>query len=229
MSTASDNQDRKLMTAIKRGDMEAFEQLFYKYYRRLYALFYRLCWDDGRAEDLLQETFLRVWRGAMTFREGLKVSSWVYRIGRNCWIDLEARRKSVRRAVDVESDSMLDSGRVDALSENDPRATTSGRYAAVRAVQLIDNLAKGDEETPDLKVARREVEAGVRDGLLDLDPMHRLVLVMSFYQGLTYSEIADALEIPLGTVKSRVYYAERKLRDKLRKFMPEPSAEKSDG
>ena len=229
MSTASDNQDRKLMTAIKRGDMEAFEQLFYKYYRRLYALFYRLCWDDGRAEDLLQETFLRVWRGAMTFREGLRVSSWVYRIGRNCWIDLEARRKSVRRAVDVESDSMLDSGRVDALSENDPRATTSGRYAAVRAVQLIDNLAKGDEETPDLKVARREVEAGVRDGLLDLDPMHRLVLVMSFYQGLTYSEIADALEIPLGTVKSRVYYAERKLRDKLRKFMPEPSAEKSDG
>ena len=229
MSTASDNQDRKLMTAIKRGDMEAFEQLFYKYYRRLYALFYRLCWDDGRAEDLLQETFLRVWRGAMTFRDGLRVSSWVYRIGRNCWIDLEARRKSVRRAVDVESDSMLDSGRVDALSENDPRATTSGRYAAVRAVQLIDNLAKGDEETPDLKVARREVEAGVRDGLLDLDPMHRLVLVMSFYQGLTYSEIADALEIPLGTVKSRVYYAERKLRDKLRKFMPEPSAEKSDG
>ena len=98
MSTASDNQDRKLMAALKRGNMEAFEQLFYKYYRRLYALFYRLTWDDGRAEDLLQETFMRVWRGAMTFREDLKVSSWVYRIGRNCWIDLEARRSSVRRA-----------------------------------------------------------------------------------------------------------------------------------
>lgn len=207
------------MSAIKRGDMEAFEQLFYKYYRRLYALFYRLCWDDGRAEDLLQETFMRVWRGARTFREDLRLSSWIYRIGRNCWIDLEARRKSVRRAVDIESDSLLDSGRVDALSESDPRATSSGRYAAVRPVQLIDSLAETNEEAPEIKAAKREVEDGVRDGLLDLDAMHRLVLVMSFYQGMTYTEIAEALEIPLGTVKSRVYYAEKKLRSKLKRFI----------
>lgn len=227
MSTASDNQDRKLMAAIKRGNMEAFEQLFYKYYRRLYALFYRLCWDDGRAEDLLQETFMRVWRGAMTFREDLKLSSWVYRIGRNCWIDLEARRKSVRRAVDVESDSLLDSGRVDALTEGDPRATSSGRYAAIRPVQLIDQLAEDTSDAPEVKAVKREIEDGVREGLLDLDPMHRLVLVMSFYQGMTYSEIAEALEIPLGTVKSRVYYAEKKLRDKLKRFIDK--AEEKEG
>lgn len=219
MSTASDNQDNKLMAAVKRGNMEAFEQLFYKYYRRLYALFYRLCWDDGRAEDLLQETFIRTWRGAMTFRDDLKVSSWIYRIGRNCWIDLEARRKSVRRAVDVESDSLLDSGRVDALSENDPRATTSGRYAAIKPMQTIDALAVSRDEGPDVRAEKREIEDSVRTGLLDLDPMHRLVLVMSFYQGMTYSEIAEALEIPLGTVKSRVYYAERKLRDRLKRFV----------
>jgi RNA polymerase sigma-70 factor, ECF subfamily len=219
MSTASDNQDRKLMAAVKRGNMEAFEQLYYKYYRRLYSLFYRLCWDDGRAEDLLQETFLRVWRGAMTFRDDLRVSSWVYRIGRNCWIDLEARRKSVRRAVDVESDSLLDSGRVDALSANDPRATSSGRYAAIRPLQLLEDRTEGKDEGPDEKAQKREIEDAVRSGLLDLDAMHRLVLVMSFYQGMTYSEIADALEIPLGTVKSRVYYAERKLRDKLKRFV----------
>jgi RNA polymerase sigma-70 factor (ECF subfamily) len=224
MSTASDNQDQKLMASVKRGNMEAFEQLFYKYYRRLYSLFYRLSWDDGRAEDLLQETFLRVWRGAMTFKQDLKVSSWIYRIGRNCWIDLEARRKSVRRAVDVESDSMLDSGRVDALSEGDPRATTSGRYAATRPMQLIDNLAASREDGPDARVEKREVEEGVRAGMLDLDPMHRLVLVMSFYQGMTYSEIAESLEIPLGTVKSRVYYAERKLRERLRRFVGKAEA-----
>lgn len=206
------------MSAVKRGDMDAFEQLFYKYYRRLYALFYRLCWDDGRAEDLLQETFMRVWRGALTYKDELKVSSWVYRIGRNCWIDLEARRKSVRRAVDVESDASMDSGRVDALSENDPRATTSGRFAAVKTLNIIDTLANPSEEAPDTKVMRREVEDGVRSGLLDLDPMHRIVLVMSFYQGMTYAEIGDALEIPVGTVKSRVYYAERKLRDRLKRF-----------
>jgi RNA polymerase sigma-70 factor (ECF subfamily) len=227
LSTASENQDRKLMAAIKRGNMEAFEQLFYKYYRRLYALFYRLSWDDGRAEDLLQETFMRTWRGAMTFRDDLKVSSWIYRIGRNCWIDLEARRKSVRRAVDIESDSLLESGRVDALSENDPRATTSGRYAAVRPMQLIAELAQGKEEAPETRAEKREIEEGVRSGLLDLDPMHRLVLVMSFYQGMTYSEIAEALEIPLGTVKSRVYYAEKKLRDKLKKFVAKPEGVKN--
>jgi RNA polymerase sigma-70 factor (ECF subfamily) len=219
MSTASDNQDRKLMAAAKRGNMEAFEQLFYKYYRRLYALFYRLCWDDGRAEDLLQETFIRVWRGAMTFKEDLKVSSWIYRIGRNCWIDLEARRKSVRRAVDVESDSVLDSGRVDALSESDPRATTSGRYSNIRPVQLIEHMAVSKDGGPDERAVQREVEESVRQGLLDLDPMHRLVLVMSFYQGMTYSEIAESMEIPLGTVKSRVYYAERKLRERLKRFV----------
>ncbi|MCC6574381.1 MAG: sigma-70 family RNA polymerase sigma factor [Planctomycetes bacterium] len=222
MATASEGQDLKLMSAIKRGDTEAFEQLFYKYYRRLYSLFYRLCWDDGRAEDLLQETFIRVWRGALTFKDDLKVSSWIYRIGRNCWIDLEARRKSARRAVDIESDSMLDSGRVDALSESDPRATTSGRYAAVRPLALIDQLAnpEGKDDTPGDVAARREAEDAVRSGLLDLDPMHRLVLVMSFYQGMTYNEISDALEVPLGTVKSRVFYAERKMRERLKRFMP---------
>jgi RNA polymerase sigma-70 factor (ECF subfamily) len=219
MATGSENQDNKLMAAIKRGNTEAFEQLFYKYYRRLYSLFYRLCWDDGRSEDLLQETFMRVWRGAMTFRDDLKVSSWIYRIGRNCWIDVEARRKSVRRSVDIESDSLLDSGRVDALSEGDPRATTSGRYSAIKPMQLIEDLAAGAEESPDNRVVKREIEDNVRQGLLDLDPMHRLVLVMSFYQGMSYNEIAEALEVPLGTVKSRVFYAERKLRDKLRRFV----------
>ncbi|MDH5641998.1 MAG: sigma-70 family RNA polymerase sigma factor [Nitrospira sp.] len=225
MGTASDNQDLKLMAAIKRGDMEAFEQLYYKYYRRLYALFYRLCWDDGRSEDLLQETFIRVWRGALTFKEegpsgaSLKLSSWLYRIGRNCWIDLEARRKSVRKSVDIESDSLLDSGRMDALSEGDPRATTSGRFAAVQAVRLVEPLAVSLDDTPADKAARRELEDGVRDALLDLDPMHRLVLVMSFYQGMTYAEISQALEVPVGTVKSRVYYAERKLRDRLRPYV----------
>jgi RNA polymerase sigma-70 factor, ECF subfamily len=219
MSSASDNQDRKLMAALKRGDMEAFEQLFYKYYRRLYSLFYRLCWDDGRAEDLLQETFLRVWRGAMTFKDDLRVSSWIYRIGRNCWIDIEARRKTIRRTIDVESDSRLDTARVDALSEGDPRATSSGRYAAARPMQLIEDLTASSDDGPDEKAEKREIEDHVRAGLLDLDAMHRLVLVMSFYQGMTYSEIADALEIPLGTVKSRVYYAERKLRDKLRRYI----------
>jgi RNA polymerase sigma-70 factor, ECF subfamily len=219
MATSSDNQDRKLMAAVKRGDMEAFEELFYKYYRRLYSLFYRLCWDDGRAEDLLQETFMRVWRGAMTYKEGLRVSSWIYRIGRNCWIDIEARRTSVRRAVDVESDSVLDSGRVDALIEGDPRATSSGRYAATKPVQLIEDLAASREDSPDTRAQKREIEESVRKGLLELDPMHRMVLVMSFYQGMTYSEIADALEIPLGTVKSRVFYAERRLREKLRRFV----------
>ncbi len=222
MSTASEKQDRKLMAAAKRGNMEAFEQIFYKYYRRLYALFYRLTWDDGRAEDLLQETFIRVWRGAITFKEELKVSSWIYRIGRNCWIDLEARRKSVRRSVDVESDSVLDSGRVDALSEGDPRATTSGRYAQIRPVQILADMAVSKDDGPDARVIQREVEENVRQGLLDLDPMHRLVLVMSFYQGMTYSEIAESLEIPLGTVKSRVYYAERKLRDRLKRFVSKP-------
>jgi RNA polymerase sigma-70 factor (ECF subfamily) len=206
------------MSAIKRGDRDAFEQLFYKYYRRLYALFYRLCWDDGRSEDLLQETFMRVWRGAMTYRDDLKASSWIYRIGRNCWIDLEARRKSARRAVDIESDAQTESGRVDALSENDPRATTSGRYAAVRSMNIIDTLANPKAEAPDEKAEQREAEAGVRQGLLELDPMHRLVLVMSFYQGMTYSEIGEALEVPVGTVKSRVYYAERKLRERLKRF-----------
>lgn len=206
------------MSAIKRGDRDAFEQLFYKYYRRLYALFYRLCWDDGRSEDLLQETFMRVWRGAMTYRDDLRASSWIYRIGRNCWIDLEARRKSARRAVDIESDAQTESGRVDALSENDPRATTSGRYAAVRSMNIIDTLASPKAEAPDEKAEQREVEAGVRQGLLELDPMHRLVLVMSFYQGMTYSEIGEALEVPVGTVKSRVYYAERKLRERLKRF-----------
>ena len=83
------------------------------------------------------------------------------------------------------------------------------------------------KQGPDTRAEKREIEDGVRSGLLDLDPMHRLVLVMSFYQGMTYSEIAEALEIPLGTVKSRVYYAEKKLRDKLKRFVKTPTGVKN--
>ncbi len=212
------------MASVKRGDMDAFEKLYYKYYRRIFALFYRLCWDNQRAEDLLQETFMRVWRGALTYREDLKLSSWIYRIGRNCWIDLEARRKSVRRAVDVESDWVLDSGRVDALAASDPRATTSGRFVSVKASQAAENVADDKTESPDSRAMRKEIEESVRKGLRSLEPTHRLVLVMSFYQGMSYREIADALEVPLGTVKSRVYYAERKMRDKLKHVMASKEA-----
>lgn len=166
--------ERELMRRIAEGNEHAFGQLYELYRLPLANLFYRLSFRRAMVDDLLQETFLRVWRAAGGFRGNSKVSTYIYRIAYNVWMN-ESRKKR-------------------------PLPSSSAEGMA------------GAEEEVFLDERRRMVQEALRE----LSENDRVVLVLSEYNGLTYEEISEALGLPLGTVKSRAFYALRHLGEKLR-------------
>lgn len=203
---AQTSQERKWMKAVRRGDFEAFEQLYRAYYRRLYGFFYRLCWDAARSEDLLQETFIKLWQNAQKFQLDRPLAPWLYRMGKNVFLDAERKRKR-----DEPPGGSL---------EDVPEKGLTARVSEL----LMARTARDGSSTavaPDTQITRRETEEAVRLALGRLDPEKRLVVVLSFYQGLAYRDIAEILDIKLGTVKSRMHYAEQALRETLKPLMGE--------
>lgn len=182
--------DEQLVARLKAGDAEAFDLLFRKYGPPLLNFINRIIGDRDRAEDLLQETFLRVFRHLARYRPQARFSTWVYRIATNlCYNELRARRRHRLVSIDgserarIES-SLSGSGR----QSDDPHA-----------------LVVLDEEV-------RRVEEAIRS----LPENERIVLVLRFYNEHTYAEIAEILACPLGTVKSRLHAAVRRLRQAIR-------------
>jgi len=168
--------EEDLIRRIAAGDSEAFEKLYEAYRKPLANFLYRLCFDRALVEDLLQEVFVRIWRAAASFRAESKVSTFIFRIATNVWIN-ESRR----------------------LREK-PSEAAEGLHAG--------------EPPEDLE--RREREAQVRDALRTLPAGERAVLILAEYNGLPYEEISRILEVPVGTVKSRMFHALQRLRDRLR-------------
>ncbi|HLG42061.1 MAG TPA: sigma-70 family RNA polymerase sigma factor [Planctomycetota bacterium] len=169
--------EEDLVRRIAAGDSEAFEKLYEAYRKPLANYLYRLCFDRALVEDLLQEVFVRIWRAAASFRAESKVSTFIFRIATNVWIN-ESRR----------------------LREKPAEAAA-------------DRVQSGE---PGEELERREREARVRDALRTLPAGERAVLILAEYNGLPYEEIARVLEVPVGTVKSRMFHALQRLRDRLR-------------
>lgn len=171
--------DEQLMLNLKGGDGQAFNTLVCRYRDRMVSYAYRIVGNAELAQDMAQETFVRVFRGAHTFREGSRFSPWLYKIATN--VCISERSKRGRDAVCVDSDGL---------------ESTQDAGIAVEE-QVLNSLTVE-------QLCKR---------MTQLTPEHRSVLVMHIYQGLTYVEIGEALEIPTGTVKSRLFYAIRKLRE----------------
>ena len=183
--------DRELMQRVRRDDAAAFEQLYARYARPLMNFFHRMCYDTVAAEDYLQETFLRVWRARRTYRPVGKVSTWLFQIAKNFWLNERAKTK----LRPFHEKTALIGGRDEAATElSDPRSGTSPAAAAQAG----------------------ETEAAIRAAVAELSEKLRLVFVLCRYQGMAYAHAAEVLGIPLGTVKSRMAAAEKTLRDKLR-------------
>jgi RNA polymerase sigma-70 factor (ECF subfamily) len=171
-------EDANLLVRVAAGDRgDSLRELYRLYEAPLYAYGLRLLGDAGLAEELVQETFLRVWRSADRFDAARgSVATFIFALARRIAIDLW-RRPSSRPFR-----STLDPSRV---TVNDP------------AEEVLVGLV-------------------VQDGLQALSPAHRQVLELSYRQGLKQSEIAEILDLPLGTVKTRTYYALRALKLALR-------------
>ena len=189
-----DRLDRELMQRVRRDDAAAFEQLYARYARPLMSFFYRMCYDTIASEDFLQETFLRVWRARRTYRPVGRVSTWLFQIAKNYWINERAKTK----LRPFHEKTALFGSRDEAATElREPGAGTSPAAAAQAG----------------------ETEAAIRAAVAELSEKLRLVFVLCRYQGMAYTHAAQVLGIPLGTVKSRMAAAEKTLRDKLRPLL----------
>ncbi len=171
------NDDRALMAAIANGDRRAFEELYHRYYQRLFAFLLRLTRRPAVVEELLQETLLAVWRSSHRFAGRSAPSTWILGIAYHLGL------KSLRRAN--------------------------------RHVTTNDLSWPRHEPGPDLLFDHQERASRIGKALGELSPEQRAVVELTFVHGLSYPEIAEILECPVNTVKTRMFHARRRLRELL--------------
>jgi RNA polymerase sigma-70 factor (ECF subfamily) len=185
-------EDRGLIGRAQQGDVAAFRQLVERHQRRAFAIALALVRDENDARELVQEAFLRVYRGLSSFQGGSSFFTWLYRIITNLSIDLI--RKPGRQLGDLD-DSRLDTD--DALEADFP---------------FISRVDGGD---PADVVRRREIAARLQQALDALPSYHRGVIVMREIDGLSYEEMAQAMGVSKGTIMSRLFHARQKLQKAL--------------
>jgi len=189
-----DNDDAALIERCRAGDVAAFEPLVEKYRQRVWRLAYNVLRDREEAWDVAQEAFIRAYQALPTFRGQSAFYTWLYRIVMNLAADRARSRGARGRAFGTERVPEEDWDRV--LPDQNP----------------------GDE-APDAAAARREQRRKIEQALETLPEHHRRIVVLSDLEGLSYREIADTLEVPMGTVMSRLHNARKRLRDALRPLL----------
>ena len=181
--------DEQIVERALTGDAEAFGEIVRRWERRIFALTFGMLGREEDARDATQETFLAAFRCLRGFRGEAKVSSWLHRIAVNQCITRQRRAK-------VRNEAALD----------DEEEKDASSFAAPREI------------SPARVVEGRERSIAVRRAVNSLPVELRQVIVMKEFEELTFREIADALELPLSTVKSRMYTALRQLQMRLERF-----------
>ena len=181
--------DKSLIQAHISGDPDAFAQIVRQYGPQLLGYISKLNGSDNSSEDVFQETFKRVHEKSHTFK-GERLKPWIYRIATNIVFD-RARRKKRVKFVSLNTSS--EEGRTDAAAmvEADP------------------------ESDPKQRVLKKERAHKVRQALETLPKRQKAALVLSYYQQLSYTEVADVMGCSVGTVKTQVFRALRALAGKL--------------
>lgn len=178
--------DEELVARARGGDLDSFNQLVLRWERPIYALAYRVIGREEDARDVAQETFLRAFRALAGFKGQAKFSSWLYRITLNLCRDWIRRER---------------------------RAPVSQAPEGVDLIELAGE-ATPSESIEEL-VARKELGRAVARAMSSLPEEQRTAIILKEYHGLTFQEIADLLECPLSTVKTRLYQGLNVLRRQL--------------
>ncbi len=196
MTAADQTADYRCMERLAQGDQSALEELYERWSRPLLNFLYRMCSDRTLSEDLMQGVFVRVWRAAPRYRPLAKFSTWLFQIARNHW--LNEREKKMRRIRPV------------SLEHHGGSAGD-----APRLIAAIDSGAS----SPDQVAEQKELGKRIRLAAATLPDKLKSVWVLGVNQGLPYKEVAAILEIPVGTVKSRMFQAVRQLRELLAPYV----------
>ncbi len=185
--------DLQLVERVQAGDREAFSLLVVKYQRKLLRLVMRFVRDAAEAEDVTQEAFVKAYRALPNFRGESAFYTWLYRIGVNTaknWLLAHGRRMpTVTDVTDEDGESMEDGG----LLRND--------------------------ETPEQLLLSKQVGATVNAAMDALPEDLRTAISLREIEGLTYEEIAQVMDCPIGTVRSRIFRARDAIAAKLRPLL----------
>jgi RNA polymerase sigma-70 factor, ECF subfamily len=183
------DDERRLIERCKRGEREAFNELIQRYEKQVYNLAYRLTGNYDDAQDVASEVFVRILNSIQKFRGDSAFSTWLYRVVTNVYLD-EKKRRSSHRHDSLEEYLEVEDGSVK---------------------RQIEDLTPGPHD-----IAEREERAvAIQAAINSLPEFQRVMIALYHIQEVPYEEIAEILNMPLGTVKSRLNRARRALRDKL--------------
>jgi RNA polymerase sigma-70 factor (ECF subfamily) len=183
--------DEELLRRIQRGDDAGFGVLVRRYERELYGYLRRYLGDAHLADDVFQNTFLQVYVKSDQFEDGRPVRPWLYTIATNQAID--AMRKQGRHST--------------VSLDRQATQTDDGE------VRPLAGMLQGSDDGPDLLTEREERRQRLRGCVDRLPDFLRQVVILAYFQALKYREIAEVLDIPVGTVKSRLHTALLKLQE----------------
>lgn len=178
--------DGVLVERAQRGDKQAFRQLVERHQRRAFAIAIGLVRDENDAREIVQEAFLRVFRSLDKFQGGSSFFTWLYRIVVNLAIDL--MRKPARREAE--------------LFDNPPPPDEAEPLPFIARLEGADPLRS---------LERRHIAKRISEALDALPPYHRSVILMREVEGMSYQEMAEAMQVSKGTIMSRLFHARQKL------------------
>jgi RNA polymerase sigma-70 factor (ECF subfamily) len=190
----SDDSDESLMLRYRDGDVRAFEVLVGRHRMPVYNFILRFVRDPAQAEDVTQETFLRLIKGADAYERQAKFTTWLYTIARNLCVDASRRGKH-RKAASLDAPLGDDEG----------------------SVSLLDLVPDGAAGV-DRQAQSRELAVRIRDAIEALPDEQREIFLLREVADLQFNEIANVVGCPENTVKSRMRYALEKLREALEEY-----------
>src|SRR5688500_19061251 len=184
--------DADVVLLAQQGRDAAFRELLRRYERPVFSLVFRMVRDRDTAEDLAQESFIKVLNNIDRYRPEFKFSSWLFKIANNITIDHLRRRQ------------------LDTISiEGAPDAVTGERMRATAVT-----VASGGE-SPLEELESKEIGASIEEAIAKLRPEYRACIILRHVEDYSYDEIAEIVKLPLGTVKTYIHRARQELREHL--------------
>ncbi len=183
-------EDVELISRAKAGEEKAFRAILVKYQRSVYSICMRMVQDRELAADLAQDAFLKVFRMLDRYDPTYAFSSWLFKITSNLCIDHLRKR------------------RVETYPMDAPVGGDEGEFA---------RQYEAPDPTPETQLIRKEQMTALKKAIETLPPHYRIIILLRHQEDLSYEQIAETLDVPLGTVKARIHRAREMLKEKLRK------------
>jgi RNA polymerase sigma-70 factor, ECF subfamily len=184
--------DQQVVELARQGRETAFRELIGRYQRPVFSLIYRLVRDREKAEDLAQDTFIKVLNALDRYDPTYKFSSWIFKIAHNTSLDHLRKKEPLTLSID-----------------GSPHART----AAETEASTLTPVSTG--QTPEQYTANRELGSEIEHAISLLRPEYRTAVVLCHVEGRAYEEIAEIMDVPLGTVKTYIHRGRNELKKQL--------------